>query len=298
VKRVAVIAHSGKTLDGGLVELRRELAVYGITDPDWHEVPKSRKAPKQVRRALKRGAELVIVWGGDGMVQRCVDVLAGTKATIGIIPAGTANLLATNLGIPKDLKAAVAIALGSHRRKLDVGRINGEHFAVMAGAGFDARMIAAADGPLKDRFGRLAYVWTGAKSVRVKPFEAKIDVDGMKWFRGKASCVLVGNVGHLFGGVEAFENAEPDDGAFEVGVVTADGAVAWLRTIARAAIDTAAASRYTETTTARKIRIRFDCRVPYELDGGNRPRSRDLRITLERGAVRVCVPGEAVSVAA
>jgi len=298
VKRVAVIAHTGKSIDGGLVELRRELAVYGVTDPDWYEVPKSRKAPKQVRKALKRGAELVIVWGGDGMVQRCVDVLAGSKSTIGIIPAGTANLLATNLGIPKDLKAAVAIAVGSNRRKLDVGRINGEGFAVMAGAGFDARMIGAADGPLKDRFGRLAYVWTGAKSVRVKPFDAKIDVDGKKWFRGKASCILVGNVGHLFGGVEAFENAEPDDGAFELGVVTADGAVAWMRTIARAAIDTASASPYTETTTARKIRIQLDRKVPYELDGGDRPKTKDLRITIEPGAVRVSVPGEAVSVAA
>jgi YegS/Rv2252/BmrU family lipid kinase len=299
VKRVAVIAHSGKTIDGGLVELRRELAVYGITDPDWHEVPKSRKAAKQVKRALKRNPELVIVWGGDGMVQRCIDVLAGTKTTIGIIPAGTANLLATNLGIPKDLKTAVAVAVGTNRRKLDVGRINGEAFAVMAGAGFDARMIAAADGPLKDRFGRLAYVWTGAKSVRVKPFGAKIDVDGKKWFRGKASCVLVGNVGHLFGGVEAFEGAKPDDGAFEIGVVTANGAVAWMRTIARAAIDTAAASPYTETTSAkRQIRIRLDRRVPYELDGGDRPKVKDLRIKVVPGAIRVCVPGEAVSVAA
>jgi len=52
MKRVAVVAHEGKTLDGGLSELRRELAVYGITDPDWHEVPKSKKAPKEVRRAI------------------------------------------------------------------------------------------------------------------------------------------------------------------------------------------------------------------------------------------------------
>jgi YegS/Rv2252/BmrU family lipid kinase len=299
MKRVAVIAHSGKTLDGGLVELRRELAVYGVTDPDWHEVPKSKKAPKQVERALKNGAELVIVWGGDGMVQRCVDVLAGTKATVGIIPAGTANLLATNLGIPKDLKVAVAIALGSHHRKLDVGRINGEGFAVMAGAGFDARMIGAADGPLKDRFGRLAYVWTGAKSVRVKPFGAKIDVDGKKWFRGKASCILIGNVGQLFGGVEAFEGASPDDGSLEIGVVTANGAVAWMRTIARAAIDTAAASPYTETTSAAKeVRIRMDRKVPYEIDGGDRTNEKELHIKLQPAAIRVCVPGEAVSAAA
>ena len=294
MKRVAVIAHTGKTLDGGLVELRRELAVYGITDPDWYEVPKSKKAPKEVRRALKRNPELVIVWGGDGMVQHCIDVVAGTKATVGIIPAGTANLLATNLGIPKDLKAAVAIAVGSHRRKLDIGRINGEAFAVMAGAGFDARMIGAADGPLKDRFGRLAYVWTGAKSVRVKPFDAKIDVDGKKWFRGKASCILIGNVGQLFGGVEAFEGASPDDGSLEVGVVTADGAVAWMRTIARAAIDTAAASPYTETTSAAKeIRIRMDRKVPYEIDGGDRRKARKLRVEVEPEAVGICVPAAA-----
>jgi YegS/Rv2252/BmrU family lipid kinase len=298
MKRVAVVAHEGKTLDGGLSELRRELAVYGITDPDWHEVPKSKKAPKEVRRAIKDGAELVIVWGGDGMVQRCVDVLAGTDTTLAIIPAGTANLLATNLGIPKDLKAAVGIAVGPHRRELDVGRINGEGFAVMAGAGFDARMIGAADGGLKDRFGRLAYVWTGARNIRAKPFGARIDVDGKKWFRGDASCILVGNVGKLFGGVEAFADARPDDGSFELGVVTAHGAVEWLRTIARAAVDSAAASPYTETTSARKIRIRLDRKVPYELDGGDRTKVRDLRINLEPGAVHVCVPGEAAAAVA
>ncbi len=299
MRRVAVIAHSGKTLDGGLVELRRELATYGIVDPDWYEVPKSRKAPKRVRQALARGARLVIVWGGDGMVQRCVDALASSKATVAIIPAGTANLLATNLGIPTDLRAAVAIAVGAHRRRLDVGLVNGERFAVMAGAGFDARMIAAADGPLKDRFGRLAYVWTGARSIRAKPFGARIDVDGKRWFRGDASCVLVGNVGALFGGVEAFENARPDDGALELGVVTASGAVEWLRTIARAAIDTASASPYTETTRARRrIRIRLDRKVPYEIDGGDRTKAKRLRIDLLPGAIEVCVPGEAVSAVA
>ena len=78
--KVAVIAHSGKTLGGGLPELRRALEAAGVTDPFWCEVPKSRKAPPQVRRALDAGAELIIAWGGDGLVQRCVDVLAGSGA--------------------------------------------------------------------------------------------------------------------------------------------------------------------------------------------------------------------------
>jgi diacylglycerol kinase family enzyme len=93
---VAVIAHSGKTLGGGLAELRYALAREGIVDPIWHEVPKSKAAPKRVRHALAAGADVIVAWGGDGMMQRCIDVLAGTEATLVIVPAGTANLLARN----------------------------------------------------------------------------------------------------------------------------------------------------------------------------------------------------------
>ena len=67
---VAVIAHSGKNLDGGLPELRKALERHGVADPLWFEVPKSSQAPKQLRAALEQGADLIFVWGGDGMVQR------------------------------------------------------------------------------------------------------------------------------------------------------------------------------------------------------------------------------------
>ena len=96
---VAVIAHSGKSLEGGLPALRKALERNGIGDPLWHEVAKSRQAPEQVRSALKQGADLIFVWGGDGMVQRCVDVVAGSKATMAI-SRQAANLFASNLGIP------------------------------------------------------------------------------------------------------------------------------------------------------------------------------------------------------
>ena len=72
--KVAVVAHAGKMLGDGLLAFRRALEDAGVTDPLWYEVPKSRKAPKQVQRALDEGAELVIAWGGDGTVQRCIDV--------------------------------------------------------------------------------------------------------------------------------------------------------------------------------------------------------------------------------
>jgi YegS/Rv2252/BmrU family lipid kinase len=287
---VAVVAHSGKTVGGGLLELRRELERHGVSDPIWHEVPKSRKAPAQVKSALAEGADLLFVWGGDGMVQRCIDALDGAQTALAIIPAGTANLFATSLGIPKDIAGAVQIGLHGARRKLDVGRLNGERFAVMAGAGFDARMIRAADAGLKDRIGRVAYVWTGVNELGRKPFEAKIKVDGSTWFDGKASSVLLGNVGQLFGGIEAFEDAKPDDGLLELGVVTADGMLDWARTIAKTAAGASSTSPFVQVTKARSAEVTFDRKVLYELDGGERKKVKKLDAEVEPSAIDVCVP--------
>ena len=290
MKRVAVIAHNGKSLDGGLPELRRVLAERGLTDVYWREVAKSRFAPKQVKKALEQKCDLIFVWGGDGMVQRSVDVVAGTDAALAIIPAGTANLLATNLGIPKDLEEAVDIGLAGNSRRIDVGCLNGERFAVMAGAGFDAKMIGDADGGLKDRVGRLAYVWTGAKHLRDRPFRAKIDVDGARWYDGEASCILLGNVGKLFGGAEAFEDAHPDDGLLELGVLSAEGVREWAGTIARAVVGTASKSPHAATTKVRSVQIKLDRKIPYEIDGGDRTKVRKLHVEIEPAAIRICVP--------
>jgi diacylglycerol kinase (ATP) len=287
---VAVIAHSGKSLGGGLPELRSTLDMSGVMDPMWFEVDKSKKAPKQVRRALADGADLVFVWGGDGMVQRCIDVLAGTDAAVAIVPAGTANLFATNLGIPKDLTAAVEIGLHGERHRFDVGTINGERFAVMAGAGLDALMIRDADGALKDRLGRVAYLFTGAKNLRAARVDTRIRVDGDKWFKGKAGCVLVGNVGKVMGNVAAFPDAKPDDGVLEVGVVTAKGALQWSRTLVRMAAGKAEASPFVKVGSGKKIDVRFSRKIAYELDGGDRKASDRLRVKIEPGAVTVCLP--------
>ena len=128
------------------------LDAEGVSDPIWYEVPKSKKAPKQVR-ALDEGADLLLVWGGDGLVRRCIDAIGDADVDIAILPAGTSNLFATHFGIPLDVHEAVRIALLGDRRPVDVGRFNGERFATMAGAGFDAAMIRDADAR-KERFGR------------------------------------------------------------------------------------------------------------------------------------------------
>jgi diacylglycerol kinase family enzyme len=125
---VAVIGHAKKELEGGLPELRRILHEEGVTDPWWREVTKSKEVGKHARAALDGGADLIIVWGGDGTVQRCIDAVANGGAVLAILPAGTANLLATNLGIPKDITKAVHIGLHGTRRRLDVGRDAHSHW--------------------------------------------------------------------------------------------------------------------------------------------------------------------------
>jgi diacylglycerol kinase (ATP) len=295
--KVAVIAHAGKQLGAGLGDLRQALFDSGITDPTWIEVPKSRKAPKQLGRALLDRPDVLFVWGGDGMVQRCIDTVATSDAdvAVAIVPAGTGNLLAANLGIPRDIAACVKIGLNGGRRRLDVGKVNGERFAVMAGVGFDALMSRDTSTRLKRHIGRAAYIVAGAQHLGdTNRARTRVEVDGKKWFKGRIGCVLVGNVGSLFGGVTVFADAQPDDGRLEVGVVTAKGALQWIRALGRTAAGTPERSPFVELTSGRKIDIRLDRRVAYELDGGVRPATKRLKIQVIPAAVTVCIAAEDV----
>jgi YegS/Rv2252/BmrU family lipid kinase len=287
---IAVIAHTGKSLGGGLSELRDCFRGSGIDDLLWFEVSKSKFAPDCVRQAIEAGADVVFVWGGDGIVQRCIDAIGSDPVALAILPAGTGNLLAHNLGIPIDLTRAVEIGLHGDRRTIDVGRINGERFAVLAGAGLDALMIHDANRHLKERYGRAAYIWAGAKNLRLEPFRATIDVDGTRWFDGESGCILAGNVSKVLGGIEVFDHASPTDGLLELGVITAHGVTQWTRALVRTAVGSADRSKFVHTTKARKIRIELSRKVRYELDGGDQKPVRRLHIDVEPAAVTICVP--------
>ena len=289
---VAVIAHSGKTMDGGLGQLRDVLDAAGHPDALWFEVAKSKQAPAQVREAMDKGADLVFVWGGDGSVQRCIDTMAREKvqAPIAILPAGTANLLAHNLGIPETIEDAVAVGLHGERRRMDTATLNGEHFAVMAGAGLDALMIRDADGTLKDRLGRAAYLFTGARNLRASPVHATVKVDGRPVHDDVITCILVGNVGKVLGGLELFVGSRLDAGLVEVGVVTAQSATDWARTIGRAVVGRPTTSPFVTTTRGAKVTVRFDRKVECEVDGGVRGETDKLTFKARPGSITMCVP--------
>jgi YegS/Rv2252/BmrU family lipid kinase len=296
-RTIAVVAHQRKTLGGGLDELRRRITGEAVDELLWYEVPKSRKAPKKVRKAIEAGVDLLVVWGGDGIVQRSLDVLArtkgGAKIPVAIIPAGTGNLLATNLGVPHDLEQALDIAFRGRRRRIDLGKLDGEHFGVMAGVGFDGAMIQEADRNMKDRLGKLAYVWTGLRHVNGEAATARITVDGAKWFDDEASCVLIGNVSKITGGIQAFDGAKPDDGWLDVGVATARGALQWARALGTMAVGRTDHSPFVRTTRARNVDVRLESKMPYELDGGARSTTKHFSAAVVPGAVKICVPRDA-----
>ena len=196
----------------------------------------------------------------------------GEDARLAVIPAGTANLLRDQPRHPGDIERAVAIGLRGARRRLDVGRFDGERFAVMAGVGFDAAMIRDAD-DLKDRIGR-ARTCGAARATSPEASRREIAVDGDRLVRRAArpaSCSATS--ASCSAASRCSPTREPDDGRLELGVVTAEGVVQWARTLARTAAGDPARSPFVRVTKAEAVKVELDRKVRYELDGGDRTKS-------------------------
>jgi diacylglycerol kinase (ATP) len=242
--------------------------------------------PGQTERAVADGADIVIVCGGDGTVRACLEPLAGTDTALAVIPLGTGNLLASNLGVPSGLDAATGIGRGE-RRRIDLGRVNGEAFAVMAGSGFDALMIRDADDDLKSRFGTAAYVLSGAKNLRGKLIRTKVTIDGDVWFDGRTTMVLVGNFGEISGGIEVFPHASPNDGLLDIAVLSASNLREWASVAWRLVRGKPLPIGMARRARGASIVVEHDEARPYELDGEDREPTERLEFSVEPDAVTI-----------
>ena len=220
------------------------------------------------RAAVEAGVDVVLAAGGDGTVRACITTLAGTAVALALVPAGTGNLLARNLELVHGLDEALDVAFSGHDRVIDVGFVDDEGFAVMAGLGFDAAMVADAPAVLKDNVGSLAYVVSAARHLQDRRFRVELRVDGGAPVRRRARSVLVANVGGLQAGLEVFPDAEPDDGALDVAVVSPrslwDWAVLVVQVLRR---NESGRDRRFETFRGRDVRVRTRRPVRRQLDG-------------------------------
>jgi diacylglycerol kinase (ATP) len=148
--------------------------------------------------------DAVFALGGDGTVMEVAGALAGSGTPIGVLAGGTGNLLARALGIPLSVRGAVEALLSGDQLLVDLGRFDsGRRFAIAAGVGIDAAMVAETPSWLKRRLGVLAYTIMGTRAAlravfRRQFFHARITVDG-KIYEREAAAVMIANFGAVLG---------------------------------------------------------------------------------------------------
>lgn len=289
--RSAVVVNPAKVTD--LDELRRTvddtLAAAGWPAPLWYETTVEDPGRGQTEQAVAEGVDVVFACGGDGTVMSCVSGLVGTEVALAVLPQGTGNLLAANLGLSHDLAAGLEVAVERGRRRLDVGRVEEHHFVVMAGMGFDAQMLADTSETTKARIGWPAYVMGAARHLRDRPMKVSIRIDDRPVLRRRAKSVLVANVGRLQGGVTLLTEAEPDDGWLDVAVLTPRNLRHWLA-LGWAVMRRQGRVPRMEVLRGKRVAITSNRAQPRELDGDVISPGRALHVEICPGALWLCVP--------
>jgi len=279
-------------------ELRRivnaALSRAGWAEPIWYETTVADPGRGQAQAAAEAGVEVLFVCGGDGTVRSCASGLVGTEVALAVLPCGTGNLLAANLGLGTDLAAGIEVAIDRGRRQLDVGVVHVDgvedaYFTVMAGMGFDAQLLAATPETTKARIGWPAYVMGAVRHLRDRPMRVSIRIDDHPPLRRRARSVLVANVGRLQGGVRLLPDAEPDDGCLDVAVLTPRTLRHWVSLVWAVLLRHRRVPRM-EVHRGRRVVITSDRPQPRELDGDLIDPGRTLRVAIRPRALWLCVP--------
>ncbi len=231
----------------------------------------------QALAALDAGATLVVVGGGDGTVRVVAGALAGSGVPLGIVPLGTANLFARNLGLrPGALARNVATALTGRPHRIDVGWSRHrrgddwsaeEPFLVVAGIGHDAATVLATRAGLKRWLRWLAYLGAGAVYLFRSPIPMRVAVDGRPPRDVRTWCVLAGNCGRLPGGIRVFPDARPDDGVLDTLVVPIRRPWQWASVAAKGLLRLRRDVRALEYGRAHHVTVRPASPQPLQLDG-------------------------------
>jgi len=265
-------------------------------DPLWFETNKEDSGVSAARSALAQAPDLVCVMGGDGTVRAVASVLRGTAVPCGLLPSGTGNLLARNLGIPVDsLPDALEIAFLGQNRAIDVGLAtfdDGEEraFMVMGGVGLDADIMDQTDGTLKKKVGWGAYVVAGGATMFRAGFGVTLSVDGEEHTSGECLMVLACNCSSVVANIQLATGAKVDDGNLELVMLRPNAVAGWVGV----AIDVATRMRNGMASlgqwSGREFRFDLDRAVLAEIDGDPVGQTRAGRFGVDPGGLLVRLP--------
>ncbi len=298
VRELAVILNPIKVDDPAAfrAQVNARAAELGWGEPTWFETTVEDPGRSMAHDAALGGAELVVVCGGDGTVRTVCAELAGTGIPVGVIPAGTGNLLARNLDLPLYLNAAIDVAFNGQDRAIDLVRISGdgleedEHFLVMAGMGFDAAIMEGANEQIKAKVGWLAYVVSGLRNLMFPAIRVEISIDDEPFTKHRARTIVVGNVGFLQAGLPLLPDAAIDDGRIDVVIVNPKRFLSWLKVVVRVITRWRKTDDTVNRMTGQKVVIRAAHEAPRQIDGDPIGAGHELTCECLPGRLLVRVP--------
>jgi diacylglycerol kinase family enzyme len=294
--RLAVVLNPTRT--GDAAAFRRKVAEaaqrHAWDTPVWFETTSDDPGRSMTHAALAAGADTVLVAGGDGTVRVVCGELARTGVPIGIVPTGTGNLLARNLGLPLNIDAALEVAFTGDDRAIDIARIEGddlgeETFVVMAGLGLDAAIMESAT-DLKAKMGWSAYVVAALRQIRYPSLRVEISIDSEPFEKYRARTVVIGNVGYLQAGIPLLPDAVIDDGLLDVVVIAPRRSLGWLSLVVRVMLRRPKTDDRLARMTGRTVVVRAANPTPRQLDGDSVGPGHELRAEVQAGVLLVRVP--------
>ena len=215
-------------------------------------------------RAVTEGFKTIVAAGGDGTVNDVVNGLAGADVALGILPVGTMNVFAAELGLPSDLAEAWAVIRAGRTRKIDLARANARYFVQLAGVGLDAQVVQETSWNFKKNFGPLSYVISAAQIAARKPPRLFVEADGVE---REGSFVLIGNGRYYGGPVAVFKDARIDDGKLDVLIFKNLGYLDIARYLGTIFMGKHTRLSDVEYFQTKKAVVRSDEDVPVEVDG-------------------------------
>jgi diacylglycerol kinase family enzyme len=272
----------------------------GFPDPVFFETEEDDPGFSMTERALAQGFDLVLAAGGDGTVRSVAEVLMGHDVPMGLLPLGTGNLLARNLGADLgDPHRNVDIALFGDERAIDMasfrveladGQVQDHGFCVMGGAGFDAQIMTDTKDELKKLVGWAAYGEAGVRHLFAPPRWARFRIDDGEWQSRRVRSIMAANCGILTAGMVLVPQAKINDGVLDVVVMSPRSTLEWALMAAKVVFRQRRDLPVIEFFTGRKVRVEFHEPIESQVDGDGTGVIRAFESEIRPGVLSVRVP--------